>query len=135
MSIEVIGFAETLISMEKLANIPDGVMKDMLESQVDVVVKAQKRAANTMLKGPYYKDAVAAGVSKGVYKRKKDGAEHTVVFKGTQHGNRLAEIAFVNEYGKKEQPARPFIRTANESSAGEAEEAAAKVLQDWQESQ
>ncbi len=133
--IEISGLGETVLSMEKIANIPDNVMQEMLEAQADIVVEAQKRTASTMLQGPYYKGGVAGGVSKGKYKKNANGAEHQVVFKGTQHGNRIAEIAFVNEYGKKNQPARPFIKTANEESAGEATEAAAKILNDWQENQ
>ena len=41
--------------------------------------------------------------------------------------NRVAEIAFINEFGKKNQPARPFISQANESNAGAAVDAAADV--------
>ena len=133
--IELTGLGETLISMERIANIPDDVMKRMLDAQADIVVDAQKKTASTMLRGPYYKGGVAGGVSKGRYKRKKDGAEHYVVFKGTQHGNRIAEIAFVNEYGKKGQPARPFIKTANEQSEPAATDAASKILYDWQQNQ
>ena len=133
--IEVTGLHETLISMEKIANIPDSVMQAMMEAQADIVVEAQKRTASTMLQGPYYRGGVAGGVSKGKFKRTKDGAEHYVVFKGTQHGTRIAEIAFINEYGKKGQPARPFIKTANEQAVDEATEAAAKILHDWQANQ
>lgn len=133
--IEISGLGEAVLSMEKIANIPDGVMRSMMEAQADIVTEAQKRTASTMLKGPYYKGGVAGGVSKGKFKRTPGGAEHYVAFKGTQHGTRIAEIAFINEYGKKGQPARPFIRTANEESSGEATEAAAKILNDWQESQ
>ena len=133
--IEITGLGETLISMENIANIPDSVIQAMMEAQADIVVEAQKRTASTMLRGPYYRGGVVSGISKGKFKLTKDGAEHYVVFKGTQHGNRIAEIAFVNEYGKKNQPARPFIKTANEQATGEAAEAAAKILHDWQESQ
>jgi hypothetical protein len=133
--IEITGLGETLISMQNIANIPDSVIREMMEAQADVVMEAQKRTASTMLRGPYYKGGVVGGIDKGNFKRLADGAEHYVVFKGTQHGNRIAEIAFINEYGKKNQPARPFIKTANEQAAGKAEEAAAKILHDWQESQ
>jgi hypothetical protein len=133
--IEITGLGETLISMQNIANIPDSVIREMMEAQADVVMEAQKRTASTMLRGPYYKGGVVGGIDKGNFKRLADGAEHYVVFKGTQHGNRIAEIAFINEYGKKNQPARPFIKTANEQAAGEATEAAAKILHNWQESQ
>ena len=133
--IEITGLGETLISMEKMANIPNDVMKQIMDAQANVVVDAQKKTASTMLRGPYYKGGVAEGVSKGRYKRLKDGAEHYVVFKGEQHGDRIAEIAFINEYGKKGQPARPFIKTANEQAEPLIEDVAAKILHDWQDSQ
>lgn len=44
-----------------------------------------------------------------------------------ERGNRNAEVAFINEFGKHGQPARPFIKTANEEAADTAVEAAAKV--------
>lgn len=133
--IEITGLGETLISMQNIAHIPDSVIREMMEAQADVVMEAQKRTASTMLQGPYYRGGVVSGIAKGRFKRTGDGAEHYIVFKGTQHGNRIAEIAFINEYGKKNQPARPFIKTANEQAAGEATEAAAKILHNWQESQ
>lgn len=49
----------------------------------------------------------------------------SIKFEGSSHGNRNAEIAFVNFYGtKRAQPARPFITAAEEISA---EESAIKV--------
>jgi hypothetical protein len=132
---EITGFNETLFAMETIAKIPDSVMRNMMEAVADIVLEAQKRTASTMLQGPYYKGGVVGGLDKGRFERTADGAEHYVMFKGTQHGTRIAEIAFINEYGKKNQPARPFIKTANEQAAGEATEAAAKILHDWQDSQ
>lgn len=52
-------------------------------------------------------------------------------------GNRNAEVAFINEFGKsgkhgkKGQPARPFIRTANEAAEERATEAEEKVYNDF----
>ena len=54
--------------------------------------------------------------------------------KGTRrHGNkrRAAEVAFVDEFGKRGQPARPFIQTANEKAADRAIDAAARVYDDF----
>ena len=44
---------------------------------------------------------------------------------------RNAEIAFINEYGKKGQKARPFIRVGNERSAAPATQAAMAVYDRW----
>lgn len=119
---------------EHIRDIPYWVLEEMLDKQANVVVAAQREAASSMLEGPYNKGAVKKAIKKGKTKRKKDGLVKHITFKGKQHGVRLAEIAFINEYGKEGQPARPFIRTANERSADAAQLAAEKVFDDWVES-
>lgn len=106
----------------------------MLDKQADVVVAAQRETAKSMLKGRYNKGAIRAAIKKGKTKRKKDGLVKHITFNGKQHGVRLAEIAFINEYGKRGQPARPFIRTANEKCANAAQLAAESVFDNWIES-
>jgi len=44
---------------------------------------------------------------------------------------RNAEIAFINEFGKKGQPARPFMKIALEKYGDEINEAAARIWQAW----
>ena len=122
---------ELLLSMEEIAAIPDAVLAEMLNAAGDVVVREQRNTAASMLQGPYNRGAVAAAVRKKKPRRKKDGASLEITFDGTQHGTRLAEIAFINEFGKKGQAARPFVRTANERCAGEATEAQARVYDAW----
>lgn len=52
-------------------------------------------------------------------KRGTDGWVCYVTYDGRNHkGNRNAEVAFINEYGKRKQPARAFNRLALEN--GEA---------------
>ena len=48
---------------------------------------------------------------------------------------RQAEIAFINEYGKQGQPARPFIGTAMNRSADRIQDQAEKVIGDWIENE
>ena len=62
-------------------------------------------------------------------------ADEMISFTGTRRrGNtttRNAEIAFVNEYGKKGQPARPFIGTAMSRNEEAITAPAEKVIGDW----
>lgn len=39
---------------------------------------------------------------------------------GPNKTKRNAEVAYINEYGKKNQPPRPFMRDGAERAAGEA---------------
>lgn len=125
---ETSGLDEYVFSFEELSELPDDVVKDMLQAEGEVIKRGQAESAREMLQGPYYKDGIASGIKLGKYKRNRANATMYVTFEGTQHGNRLAEIAFVNEFGKHGQPPRPFIREANERHAEEAVDAAAKVF-------
>lgn len=91
-----------------IRDIPYWVLEEMLDKQADVVVAAQRKTAASMLDGPYNKRAVQKAIKKGKTKRTRDGLVKHIAFNGKQHGVRLAEIAFVNEYGKRGQPAPLF---------------------------
>ena len=126
--IEFSGIGEMESALSDIANDIDGLADEMLNAMGDVVVPAQKRTASAMLKGPYNKGAVMASIQKSRVKRGKGGKVMFIEFVGTQHGEDLSTIAYINEYGKTNQPARPFIMTANEQSEVEAVEKAASVL-------
>lgn len=132
------GIAFTTLGIDRLykdlsqvAKIPQKVQEDMVDAMGDVFAEAQKYTAATMLQGPYYRGDVASAVKKSRMKRNKSGPYVDVEFVGTAHGNRVAEIAFVNEYGKKSQPARPFIKTANTISDEPSKKAGFDVYDDW----
>lgn len=126
--IEFSGIDDMANTFNELAVEIDEVSDDMLNAMGDVVVPAQKRTASAMLRGPYNKGAVMASIQKSRVKRGKGGKVMFIEFIGTQHGESLATIAYINEYGKTNQPARPFIATANAKAENEAVEKAASVL-------
>lgn len=111
-------------------DIPDGVLKEMVEAQAKVIEEALVYNAGTMLQGPYYEGEVARSPKHKKPRILKTGAATTITFEGMQHGNRNAEVAFVNEYGKKSQPARPFIQKSIRETLTPAAEAARKILND-----
>lgn len=118
---------EFALTMEDLANMPRSVLEDMILAEADVIKEAQSQEAQSMLQGPYYAGAVANAVHINRPRSTGDGVSVLLTFKGSQHGNAISEIAYINEYGKHGQPARPFINTANEKKADAAVEAAASV--------
>ena len=115
----------------ELALIPDSIIADMLAAEGEIIRDGQSKEAASMLQGPYYKGAVSAAPKVGAVKKTRDGKAVFVTFGGTQHGNALSEIAFVNEFGKHNQAPRPFIREANEKHADKAVDAAAKVYDNY----
>lgn len=131
------GIDELSLSLQEIAEIPEDVVDEMLNAQADVVVAAQKRQATAM--GIKRTGKLIKSLKKGRPKRTRDGSRVIyVTASGTRKSGkktvRNAEIAFVTEFGRKGQKARPFISTANEQSAAETTKAAAAVHSQWLQS-
>ena len=113
------GLDELMLDMQAVAELPDEVIDEMLNAQADVVVEAQRGQARAM--GVEQTGLTVRSIKKGKVKVKKGVRVIHITPTGTRKRGkkrvRNAEIAFVNECGKKNQKARPFIRTANEKSA------------------
>lgn len=121
--------------------LPNDVMNRMLHSAADVVAAAQRQTAQSMLQGPYTTGKLVKSIKKGRIKRTKDGKSIRIVFDGGRvRGKRKLtaisneEIAFLNEYGRRGQPSRPFIQTANNQCGDAAIEAAGREYEKWLES-
>ena len=133
-SFKVNGMSELLSSLDEIANTPDSVFNEMLNAHADVTATALKRTASTMLQGPYYKGGVAGSILKDKIIKTATGRRTDLNFKGTQHGERLAAIAYLNEYGVKGQPGRPFIQVACEQSSEQGIAAQEQILDRFLES-
>ena len=127
------GLDELLLDMQAVAELPDEVVIAMLDADADVTVEAQKRAGRAM--GVTDSGTMLRSIQKGKPKLRKGQRVLYITPTGSRKRGekrvRNAEIAFINEYGKKGQKARPFIRTGNETSAKEATEAALRVYDRW----
>jgi HK97 gp10 family phage protein len=138
-SYRVDGLEELGGLFDNLANIPDSVLEEMLSAEADIVVDAQQRTAQSVLHGPYSSGNLAGSIRKSRVKKSKNGMGIYVVFKGgrtrANTTTRNAEIAFLNEFGKRGQPVRPFIKRANEECADRAVNSAANVYDKWLENQ
>ena len=68
-------------------------------------------------------------------KQTDDGGYEKITFDGTRRRGktttRNAEIAFVNEYGKRGQDARPFMRTALYQNEELISDPGVKIIGDW----
>ena len=138
MSVVVKGILQLDDLLDEIAYIPDSVQSDMLNAAADIIAKEQKRTATSMLQGSYtnMETGVAQSIQVGKIRRNKRGGLYTdVIFKGRQHGERLATIAFVNEYGVVHkysiQHARPFVSNAIENKSAEAVDAEREILQSY----
>lgn len=124
------GLAEFAIAMEELANISDNILDEMLQAQADIIEPAQKEKGRAY--GVHRTGVTLDSIDRGKPVKTRDGKAMYIYPEGTNaDGNRNAEVAFINEFGKRGQAPRPFIRDANEEHAEEAAEAAAEVYGKW----
>ena len=123
------GLDELFNDLESIIELPDEVALEMLTAEAEIIAEAQIAEAKAM--GVHDKGITVSHITHGKKLTVRDGERCLYVYqKGTRNdGNsrRVAEVAYVNEYGKTGQPARPFIKTANEKSADAAVDAAAQV--------
>ena len=126
--LEFSGIDELSLALEALAAIPDSVTDGILNAEADVIAAAQQRTMARMLKGPYSTGDTARSIKKGKIKKGTQEKSISVSPQGrNRRGERHAAVAFINEYGKRGQPARPAIRTANAEAESAAVEAGEKV--------
>lgn len=131
VSVTAFGVTGVKADLLKAGKIPAEVRKEMVRAKAEVFEKTLIFHAATMLQGPYYAGGVATSPKTRNVRATATGATANVKFEGTQHGNRIAEIAFINEYGKKSQPARPFISKSIKDATSAATAAEDAVLDQW----
>ena len=133
--VEMDGLGELTLSLKEISDLPDAVIDKMLNAQADIAEAAQQEEATRMLVGPYATGTTAMTVRKGKVKIKNGQRVLYLTPVGTRARGkaktRNAEIAFLNEFGTRKIPARPFIRTANERTAVEQEKAAMRIYDDY----
>ena len=116
------GLDDLMLSLQEIAAIPEEVQDEMLRAGAEVVAQAQREKVKAY--GIYDGSSprhVADTIKPGRVKLKKGQRVIYVTPTGSRRRGksvtRNAEILFVNEYGKRDQKARPAIRDANEACA------------------
>lgn len=122
------------------SKIPEYVLDSILEAEADVIQPKIEQYAEYMLQGEF-----STGGTKKALKRynpkysKKYGERQLVLkFTGVRKGRkgklddrRNATIAFLNEYGTRKTPPRPFVQYAVEFGEKQAFDNAEKVFDEW----
>ncbi len=127
-SATTVGLDDLIRDFAGLAELPDSVIDAMLTAEADVIEPEQKRTIKTMWAGRYKTGETAMSVKRTKIKSGKRGRHLSIYPQGTNSdGNRNAEVAFINEFGKRNQGARPAIDAANKNKAEQAVTEAAKV--------
>ena len=129
-SFKINGLDSLIDDLSALAALPDSVAEDMLNAGADIIEAEQHKMAKSM--GVYDTGVTEGSIKKTKVKKTATGKSIDIFPQGVNSdGNRNAEVAFINEFGKIRQPARPFIRTANEAAEERATEAEEKVYNDF----
>lgn len=132
---DVYGIADLYSDLAALSYLPESVSDAILNAEADVIVEAQRKTIEEMQHGPNYTGISAKSIKKGSVRRGKKGPYISVYPQGDRIRNgrsyRNGEIAFINEYGKRGQPGRPAIRTANAQAADKAVAAGEKVYNNF----
>jgi len=136
-SFDFSGIEELMAGLHEISALSDDTGEQVLLAEGGVggkttlrgasVEKAQKQTGLAM--GVHRTGVTLDSISHGKLKKTANGGRALYVYpRGVNSkGIRNAEVAFINEFGKTNQKARPFIKTANETCADEAVDAAAKV--------
>ena len=132
------GSEELNAAFSRVQNIPFSVVEEALVAMADVAVQEIRDTGEAM--GVRDENSPVHVLDHLVTKKARktdDGGKKTITFSGTRRrGNtetREAEIAFVNEYGKRGQAARPFIRTAMTQNQELISAPGVKIVGDWVE--
>ena len=133
------GFDELNDAFNRIGDIPFEVTAEALTEMATVAADKIKSTGEQMgVRDPESDVHVLDRIKPAKPKQTPGGGRCDITFSGTRtrHGikTRNAEIAFINEYGKRGQDARPFIKTGmkdEESIAAPGE----KIIGDWIESE
>ena len=137
-TVTVEGFDELSRMFDEIGDIPFEVLSEALEAMGTEAQNAVFQTGTAMgVRDPESNVHILDKLRHSKPKKTEDGGSTYVTFSGSRTRGktrtRNAEIAFVNEYGKQNQQARPFIRQAAEQYADQIAAPGERILGDWQE--
>ena len=136
-SLELYGLDELNDAFRRISDIPASVTEEALDAMAEVAADKIRAKGDSMgIRDPESDVHILDKIKKASKAKKTDsGGYLNISFSGSRRRGktttRNAEIAFVNEYGKKGQPARPFIGTAMSRNEEAISDPAEKVIGDW----
>ena len=122
--------------LEHLSEVPFDVISDALNAMADVAEAQVRQTGQSMgVRDPESRVHILGKITHTKPKKSDAGGYSSVTFSGTRTRGRTktrnAEIAFINEYGKRGQAPRPFIRQAAEQGADAIAKPGEEIIGDW----
>lgn len=138
--LEIHGIDELNAAFNRIKDIPSTVTTQALNSMADIAAAAIRLSGESMgVRDPESDVHILDKIKKAKPKLNASGGHQDITFSGTrtrgETKTRNAEIAFVNEFGKRGQPARPFIGQAMTQNEEKIAAAGGDVLGDWIENE
>lgn len=136
---DITGIGELEMTLEEVADLPDDVLLAMLEAGGEVIRAGQEKALHEIAYGDDSTGQLKVSIDMThQLKRGRSGTPGITVYpRGVRSDGktRNAEVGFILEYGAPRRgiAPRPWIRKANEASAGKAAQAAQAVFEAWLE--
>ena len=127
---------ELASALNKISDIPEEVKIDALKAGGKIIAAEQKKVGEEKgIRDPNSNVHILDKIKVNKPKIKRYSASVSITFSGNRKRGktktRNAEIAFFNEFGTKEMPARPFISVANAKAKEKAIKAIADVIHDY----
>ena len=137
---EITGLDELIKALGGIGNIPTGVKTKMLEAMSKKAAERIKSQGETMrVRDMESSEHILDEIGVISPKLTESGGYADITFNGSRRrGNtttRNAAIAYINEFGKSSQPARPFVGTAMLKNADEITATGADIIGDWIENE
>ena len=135
-SLELQGFESLDEAFRRISEIPFSVTSEALNGMAEVAAgKIRDQGERMGVRDPESDVHILDRIKTGKPKQTESGGYETISFSGSRtrgkSRTRNAEIAFVNEYGKRGQAARPFIGLAMTQNEDAILEPAEKTIGDW----
>lgn len=139
-TLKIEGMEDLNAALKRIGEVPPEVKASALGSMANIAAAAIKRSGESMgVRDPESSVHILDKISRSKAKITQAGGYQDITFSGTRTRGktktRNAEIAFVNEYGKRGQPARPFIGQAMTQNEEKIAAAGGDVLGDWIENE
>ena len=134
--LDLTGYDELIKAFDRISEVPDEITEKALLAMGEVAAEKIRSTGNAYgVHDPNSNVHVLDKVKINKPKKTDTGGYADVTFSGTRTRGgkqvRNAEIAFLNEYGKKNQAARPFVGEAMTKNEEQIIRAGAEIIQDW----
>lgn len=134
--LDIEGMDELNTAFGRIASVPQSMTGQALSEMAAIAAAAIKRTGESVgVRDPESKVHILDKITTTKPKFTPGGGYQDITFSGTRRRGstttRNAEIAFINEYGKRGQQPRPFIGRAMTENEAKIADAGGDVLGDW----